>query len=211
MRSDGIMDTAPEKLTEQILKDADNRSKPILRRARRRAEEIVEEAKDDARATREKWREEAEQKVEAERERTIARTRLEVENVHRRGREKILSAARERAKDSLRDFCEKSEYRQSLADLVRESIQSMTGEQFEVLLTERDHDTLGMELIRQLDDQMAEQVAPGPPVRGKDIIGGAIIRRVDRTQICDESYRSRLQRLWPDLRQRVAAILLEDR
>lgn len=205
------MGTNSQQLEEQILEDAEKKKDPILRRAQRKAEKIIQEAEKEIEKQRDRMKEEAREQAERETARLQARAELEAENLHRQARENILNTIRQRAENGLRKLTQSDDYPEAMAQLALKSIDAMTGEDFELVLTDEDKTERSEEILdaveQEIDANLSRDVSVNIAVETAPASGGLIVRRADGSQACDQRFDRRLERLWGELRIHVADVI----
>ncbi len=205
------MGTNSQQLEEQILEDAEKKKDPILRRARRKADKIVQEAEEELEQQREQMKQEAREEAERETARLQARTELDAENIRRQARENILNAIRERAEKVLQELTESDDYPEALAHLALISIDAMTGEDFELVFTPEDKKERSEDIVdaveKKLEANLSRDVSVSIADETAAASGGCIVRRTDGSQLCDQRFDRRLDRLWSELRIHVANVI----
>jgi vacuolar-type H+-ATPase subunit E/Vma4 len=208
------MTKEPTKLEERILEDGRKKADPVKRRAQRKADKIVQDAKEEAEKRREQMIREAEEEAEQELQRTLARAELEAENVRRRAREAVLQEARRIACDKLQQLAKSGDHIESIALLAVQSLQAMRGEQFELVVAEREKQARGEQILEAVTERADEQLDREFNIRlAAETLsgtGGLIVRRSDGEEICDQTFPARIQRLWPQIRTEIATDLLEN-
>jgi len=192
-------------LTNEILADARRQADRILRKAKRDAQETVASAEKEAQADRE--RRLADARVEAERRRrlTLATVPVEEGRLWAARVEEVLESVKAEARQRLARR-EGFDYRQALVVLAAEAAQAMAGEAVVLELGPADHGTLGPDLVVAVGERLGSggpkvSLAPEPV----PMDGGVVVRDADGRRRWDNRFTSRLARLWPDLRRRIAA------
>jgi len=202
------MTTDPD--TALVLRDE------ILAEARRQGEEIVSRAKQDAEASLAAAAAEADmvgrERLDqahaeaARRSETILATvsvetgRLQAERI-----ETLLESVHVEARHRL-SAREGLEYREALITLASYAISRMTGEAFVLRISETDRSFLGEGLagdIARRTGRQAEAIAVSyePDFTG----GGVVVENAEGRQMWDNRLEKRLDRMWPELRRRIAA------
>ncbi len=208
------MKDAAQTLADQILADARKQAEPILTRARREAEDILRRARDDAEGEQTRTVERAEQDAAGEALRIRARTELEMANIRRRAAEDILVRARQQALEALRRQARDDGYRKQLVRLGLAALREMSGERFELLMRQEDKDAHAQHVARRLAERAAAELGRRAEIEVADetvnAIGGLVLRSADGHEVCDQTFRARLDRLWEQLREDVAGDLLAD-
>ncbi|MEA3366682.1 MAG: V-type ATP synthase subunit E [Planctomycetota bacterium] len=191
-------------LTDEILADARRQADRLRRRAERDATDTADQADREAEADREQRLSEA--RADADRRRRLTLATVPVaEGRLRAGRiEEVLDGVREAARERLvaRDGYD---YREMLVRLAAGPVREMVGQAFVLELAEADRDAVGPDVaagVRRLVGREGLQASLAAEAAA--IEGGVIVRDADGRQRWDNSLAARLERLWPDLRRRIA-------
>lgn len=200
-------------LSEQILEDARQQAEPIKKRARKEADEIVEKAQEEAEERKEDIFQQARERAKNEVQRLKARLDLEKANIERNAREDILDEIRDRVLQTLEDLRSNGDYEKALVELSCAAISRMTGRRFEVVMRDADREKLGDKIREAVRERAANELGRQVTINLADetisVVGGVVIQREDGSQICEQTFENRLDRLWPQLRQEVADVLFE--
>lgn len=183
--------------------DAGREGEEIVLRASREAEAFLKKAADEA----EKLKQErlAEAQAEAVRQSELIRATVPVE----RGR---LSAARiESHLQSIYDEASRRlaagkgfDYRETLITLASYAISRMEGGQFVVKVAEADGDVSTNDMAGEIERRVGRPVRV-TVLRDTDVSGaGVVVEDAASRQVWDNRLIKRLERLWPELRQRIA-------
>lgn len=192
-----------EKLTTEILADAGRKAEEIVFRAKQDAEALLNNAATQADQVRQKILEQA--RAEANRRSNLILATVPVET----GR--LLAAHVEALLDSIYDeACQRLfahdgfDYRETLISLASRAIRQMTGNEFVVKLSGKEHAVV--------DNGLAEEIAHRAGrslhitiLREKNTAwDGVIIEDAAVRQAWDNRLLKRLERLWPELRRQIA-------
>jgi len=200
-------------LAGEILADADKRAGRALQRAEREAKKILADARKEAEQALAKALNEAGRLVERMRHVARARVEQDVQALHRQAQADAVLAVRALALDRLRALAGADEYRQVLVNLAVLAIGAMTGEDFELLLREEDEARFGTDLPALIAAEVRARLSRearlslGPAA--KDSCGGLIVRGAAGRQVADQTFEARIERLWEELREPVAAMLFD--
>ena len=199
-------------LAQQILADARKQAGPISKRAQREAEAALQKARDEAERERNQMLQRAERSAELKAHRIGARTELELANIRRQAAERILTDARERAMQELIEASRSPEYPEELQTLTLAALGAMNGERFELVMRAEDREAHGANVARAVQGlaprvlgRQVELTVSGETIRAA---GGVLVRSVDGRQVCDQTFKARLERLWPHLRVEIARDLV---
>ncbi len=204
------MSDEEQTLEEEIRSDAERRADRIRRKARRQAESIIEEAREKAEEQRERIRERAKKKAEAKKRRLRARLQQEAQNLRRETYQQMLEELRGRALEELERLPEKERYPQVLLNLALAALDQMQGERFELVLKESDRDRspdLPERISKAASERFHREVEVTLSEETLDALGGVVLRSADGHQVADQTFRARLDRLWDQMREKLAEII----
>lgn len=194
---------AAEKLSTEILADARRRAEEIVLRARQDEESFLNNAAAEANQVRQKILEQA--RAEADRQSELILATVPVEM----GR--LLAARVEALLDSIYDeACQRLiahngfEYRETIISLASHAINQMTGNEFVVKLSGKEHTVVGDDLAEEISHRSGRSFNI-TILREESITGdGVIIEDAEARQVWDNRLLKRLERLWPELRRQIS-------
>lgn len=195
-----------ELLRAEILAEAGRESEDILRAARREAETILARAEAQGRRESQDRLGEAQAAGARRRDRLAASVAVEAGRLRSARVEQQLGSIREAARRRLTELARSgAAYRETVLGLAAEAMGRMAGTAFVVKLSPADRTALG----DGLDRAAAERVGRGPlrvEVREEPALaeGGVIVEDEAGRQVWDDRLGARLERLWPELRRRLA-------
>lgn len=201
--------TAPEVLGEQILATARHEAEQRLARARAEAEARRERAETEANA----WRtaELARAQSEAERRRTLVLGALAVE--HRKRRLARVALLLETVHDEARQqLCcvEPTRLPALLLGLSLAAARQLDDGPLRIKLSTAEHQTCGPDLALQLAAQLGRARGSVEVVAVADQRGpGPVVEQRDGRRAWDNRLLVRLERLWPELRGELRALLFD--
>lgn len=192
-------------LRQEISDDARRQCDDILSCARRDAETLLGREGSAAIEARVKRLEEARSEGARRRDLTLAAVFVETRRLYLARVEALLGSIREEAEKHLaarNGF----DLRESVINLASEGVRGMTGDEFVVRLAEGSRPMLG----GTLEEEIASRAGrPGvkisvswDPHMSDD---GPIVTDQAESQVWDNRYRARLERLWPQMRRAIAA------
>ncbi|MBM3887920.1 MAG: hypothetical protein FJ388_02215 [Verrucomicrobia bacterium] len=195
----------PDLLCEQVLEDARRQSEEILRRARQEAAALLEKAAAEAEQTRQARLELARAEAARRTEAILATVSVEVGRLRSARVEALLQTIYEQARRRL-EARRGLATRESVIALAAEALQRMAGEAFVIKLSATDRRAFGDGLAAELQRRVGRSplrltVVEDPAVTD----GGVVVEDVESRQVWDNRLRARLDRLWPELRQQIAA------
>jgi len=191
-----------EALKEEILKIAGRESAGIIAAAAAEAENIVSSA---GAAASQRWSAEleaAKKKAARSREMTISSVPAEAARLRAARTEQLLDSIKAEALAGLAAAAEGAGRKKVLAALAAQAVLSMEGEKFMIAVAPGDlaaAEGLAAEIERLAGRGKLELEIEGLP----GLSGGAVVRDADGRQHWDNSFKARLERLWPDLRGRI--------
>lgn len=193
-----------ETLCAEILAQAQQESERLALHAQNKADAIQTQAKTEVeQLEREKL---AEVRTEAARQRDLILARVPLEANRAR------AAAIETQIQTIRDQAWRQivarqgfDYRETLVALASEAISRMAGDAFVVKLLPEDRMAHGDALTEAIKTRLGRSV--GITVVEEQAIhkGGLVVQDTQGRQIFDQRLATRLDRLWPELRRRIAA------
>ncbi|MFO7897469.1 MAG: V-type ATP synthase subunit E [Planctomycetota bacterium] len=200
----------PDALADEILADARRQAERKLKRARRRAKSLVRSANKRAAAAKEKAAEQAQQRAEHEAERVLADIPHEEQLRRLRAKAAVIGQLFDDVVEEVRS----SDDRPALfARLAADAIGRMQGDAFVVDVPREDAPALGDEFGGRVADEVARSSGRTvsarlePTDRGG---GGVIVRSADGRQVVDNSLATRVERMRPRLRDRIAGLIFGD-
>jgi vacuolar-type H+-ATPase subunit E/Vma4 len=194
---------SPEVLSNEILAAAGRECDEILRRAQREAESIVATAEKEADKIYREKLEAARTEAARRSELILATVPVEAGRLRAERNEAILENIRNAARRQLAS--RQSGARETLVTLAAEAIRQMPGTDFVLRLSAANHAALGNKLADEICRHAGRSplkltIAADPTVADD----GVIVRDADGRRIWDNRLRSRLERLWPELRRQIA-------
>lgn len=205
-------------MTHPAQPDAESLCLALLDTARREADELLQQARGEAEARlarthteQEALRQErlaaARREVARRKERILATLPVETERLRDARREALLQSIFEEARQHLSTRTG-IDYPDVLAALASQAIRHMTGSLFVIGLSANDEAAYGTALAAQVRSHLGDggmEITVCAMAEIHD--GGVIVRDGEGRQEWDNRLDSRLQRLWPGLRQQLAANL----
>jgi vacuolar-type H+-ATPase subunit E/Vma4 len=187
-------------LAQEIIADAQRRAERIRLRAEREGHKLVEDARKAAQAERERVLQEARARVERQRQVVTARIGQELESLRRHALYQSVERLRAEAEGELARLADSDGHAQALKDLALLAIEAMQGDSFQLILRPQDRDRWGQELLdaipsaarERLGRQVRVEIAPDALPDG----GGLVVRAADGRQMADQTFKSRMRRLW---------------
>lgn len=194
-----------ERLRDEILDQAREESEEIIRRARDEAEKILAAAAAEAQVIHDKLIEKGQAETIRRKELVESTIPVETGRIRIARIESLLESVREEARKRLLSH-EGLEYREVLVTLAGRAISRMRGNHFIAKVAEADRASLGNgvgeEIASRVDRPgLSVTLAFDPAMNG----GGVTVEDADASQIWDNGLLKRLDRMWPELRQQIAA------
>jgi vacuolar-type H+-ATPase subunit E/Vma4 len=201
-------------LADEILADARKRGERAIKRARREAEKILSDARSRAEAEQQEAMEDARNQVERMERVADARIEQDVAALRRTVHQAVVRAAREQAMQRLDEMTEADAYEDVLVDLALEAVEALSGHDFYLRLRPQDQQAYGADLptdvVREAHARLGRIVHVKLTDEPLQAIGGIAVRDAEAHQVADQSFESRLERLWDDLRHAVALRLPDE-
>ncbi len=191
-------------LRDEILEEARRESEEIVSRARQNAENLLAASAAEASRVREGELDQARGEALRRRELILATVPVEAGRMRVARIESLLESVHEEARKRL-FACNGSQYRETVITLSTLAIRQMAGGTFTVKMPEGDRGLLGDGLLEEVK---ARTGRPGlsvsllfdPAIKE----GGVVVEDGEGRQTWDNRLRERLERMWPELRRRVA-------
>jgi vacuolar-type H+-ATPase subunit E/Vma4 len=194
---------SPDALCAEILAEAKRHSDDILRRAKSDAESILSAATAEAEKIRRERREQAQAEAARRKGSLLSAAAVETGRLRAARVEQLLQSVREEIRRRL--FDPFPDNRQTIVALTVEAIRRMAGNDFILKLSASALATDGNGLTEEIS-----RLAGRSPLNLTTIAdattsdGGVIVESADGFQVWDNRLLSRLERLWPELRQQIA-------
>lgn len=192
-----------EKLRAEILSDAQKKADEIVGRATEDAERFLSAAALEADQVRQEVLDHGRREADRRRELVLAAIPVETGRLRAARLEALLESVYQDVRQSLLNHKGFS-YREALISLAAHAICRMAGETFVVRVSEGDRTMLGNGLSEEIERRVGrsviinisyEQSAPG---------AGVVVEDGEGRQVWDNRFIKRLDRLWPELRRRIA-------
>lgn len=200
-------------ITEMILQEAQKSAEVIIQEAKKTAEDSltkqrklgVQRATEEAQSLSKK----AQRESEINKLRSMANAKTKANWFILSKKEKIIDNVIEAVENKILTLTESNEYRFILEKLIKDGGVILGGSDLEVLLNEKDS-TLPLKL-----DKLAKEISEKTGVKTRlrlleekiEVIGGAMVRRINGEVILDNTFDDILRRRERDLRSEIAKIL----
>jgi vacuolar-type H+-ATPase subunit E/Vma4 len=193
-----------EKMREEILTDARRAGEEIVLRARQDAELSLTSAAAEADRLRRERLEEA--RVDASRRSELILATVSVETGRLRAAriEALLESVCEEARRQLQAR-EGVDYHETVITLAADAIRQMAGDAFVVKLSEAEQTILGDGLAGEIAHRVGRSLNINVLYKEEIAGGGVVVEDAEARQTWDNHLLKRLERLWPELRWRIAA------
>jgi vacuolar-type H+-ATPase subunit E/Vma4 len=201
-------------LTSEIAADAEKRAARARQRAEREAKSIRQDAEREAQQSVERAVAEAEARAAHAAEISAARIEQELEKLRLTQRDEVVETVRDRARESLRELAATDEHRDVLLRLALLAIGKMSGHRFELVLRPADRERWGADLAEAVRARVGSDFGRVVQVMladdTVDASGGLVVRTTDGHLVADQTFEARAERLWPQIRVRVATMLADE-
>ena len=189
-------------------------SQAILAEATQEAEEIVDRARREAERILDSAREELDQIYLAESPQTvtqkakmrynqiIAAAELETRKQQLLAQERLIVEIQKQVKEKLLQIREDPQYSDMLVVLIRQGLNEIEGDRFEIIVTPEDRSLVMKAMLTKLHKETGKTVVLSEQSQAG--ITGAIIQRVDKRVLCDNSFQAILKRQQNELRLLIA-------
>ena len=200
-----------EALCKEILASAERERDEIVQSAMRDAEDLVDKANAGADSARQKRLDEAHAEGRRLRDITSASASVEARRLRLERIEVLLESIRSEVREKLSRLRDDGNYRDIVVSLAASAIDGMTGDRFTVRLPEEDRPVLGNDITRTIADKTGRPEASinvsFEPLTPGD---GPVVEDVTGTQVWDNRFPARLERLWPQFRRLIAQKMFPD-
>lgn len=196
-----------EKIIEHIEEDAQKQIDEIKAQASEASQKIIQEAKKQAESYRAKALEDAQKEAEQHKQRIISTANLEFRKNILAVKQEAIDMAFQEAVNSLVNMKDQ-DYLNLLKNMILENVQ--TGEE-EIILSERDKQRLGDDLLKQVNSQLAKDKKKGKLTLSKNtynILGGFVLRRGNIE--LNDSFESLFNSFREDLESEVSKVLFPE-
>jgi vacuolar-type H+-ATPase subunit E/Vma4 len=191
-------------LREEILADARREGEEIVSRARQDAETSLTCATAEADQVRQGRLDQARREAARKSALILATVPVETGRLRAARVETLLESVYEEARRRLLAR-EGFEYRETVIALAAHAINRMSGAEFIVKLSEAEQTILGDRLAEEITHHVERPVSITILHAGDITGGGVVIEDAEARQVWDNHLLKRLERLWPELRQQIAA------
>jgi vacuolar-type H+-ATPase subunit E/Vma4 len=195
---------APEILREEILANAQRESEGILLRARQDAEGILTNAAVEADRLHQERLEQARAEAYRRSELILATVSVETGRLRAARVEAMLESVRDEARRRLQTH-EGFDYHETVIALAAHAIGQMAGDAFVVKLSEAEQAILGDGLAGEITRRVGRSVNITVLYEEEIAGGGVVVEDAEARQTWDNHLLKKLERLWPELRRRIAA------
>ena len=197
-------ENSTEKMREEILAGARREGEEIILSARQDAEHFLTGAATEAEQLRQARLDQA--RIEASRKSELILATISVETARLRGArvEALLESVREEALRRLQ-VREGFDYHETVITLAVDAIKQMAGDTFVLRLSETEQTILGDGLAAEITPRIGRPVNINVLYREEIGGGGVVVEDAEVRQVWDNHLLKRLERLWPELRRRIAA------
>ncbi len=196
-------------LRRAILNEAQAQAQAILADAQAQAAKIREEARQAAAEEAERYVAQVRTESEGLEERAAAAARLEAQRMHLKRREAVLRRVFDTARERLASAPAGDDYPSVAEQLVREGLERLGAVDAATLRADEATDRVLVEgqVLERLEEELGVELHVGPTLE-KGI--GVVLQTPDAHRRYDNTFESRLARLWPTLRTRAYHILMGD-
>ncbi len=197
-----------DKLTSKILEDAKQRGEASIADGKREAKSIEDEAKGTAKFIELRIIQEARVKAEHEKKRVISDATIQARKRRLNAREELISETFERAEKKIDDIIASRAYGDILAGLIEEACTEIGGGEL-VLLVRNEDRALASERLTDISSSLKKKGLDAKLTIGKDGVAspGAVVRTKEGGVEVSNLLKTRLARMKPALRLRVAKML----
>lgn len=197
-------ENSAETLCREILADAQRESEQMLSAARQEAEDLLAKSVSETEKERAVRLDLAQSEASRRKELILATIPVEANRLRFARIEALLDDIREEVLQCL-ESRKGFDFRESVISLAAYAVNMMAGEEFIVRLSPEDRDLLGERLAEEITQHVERQPARVSVLYDSTVAdGGPIIEDTEGHQVWDNHLSARLERLWPELRMRIA-------
>jgi vacuolar-type H+-ATPase subunit E/Vma4 len=194
---------SPDVLSAEILAQARRKCDDIIRRATDESASLVATTMAELDKIRRESREAAQTEAARRKETTLATIPVEAGRLRAERIECILEGIREAVRRQVlaRDF----DHHETVVTLAAEAIRRMPGTDFILKISAAEHAAFGDRLAEEIRQRTGRSPLNLTITADSAVTeGGVVVESADGFQIWDNRLRSRLERLWPELRRQIA-------
>jgi vacuolar-type H+-ATPase subunit E/Vma4 len=189
--------------SQAILAEATQEAEEIVDRARREAERILDGARVELdQINLAELPHTATQKAKTRYNQIIAAAELETRKQQLLTQERLIAEVQQRVKERLFQIRAESQYSDHLASLIHQGVTELEGDTFEVIVAPEDRELVTDKMLTRLHKETGKTVMLSE--QSQTGITGAIIQRIDKRVLCDNSFQAILQRQQNELRLLIA-------
>jgi V/A-type H+-transporting ATPase subunit E len=200
------MTSGLDAIRNAIIQRAEERAAEIVKEAEEERNRLLSEAREEAKNTSFRLLEDAKSEAEVRHEERLGSIRNDLRRRVLTKREELIDMAWGRATDELGAHVQTPGYQSELKELAIATARLVEEDSFLVSANRRDLDTLGnaKEQIEAALGHPGKTMALGKVL---DCIGGIEVSDPEGKVVLDRTYESRIRRLRPELRSKLARIL----
>lgn len=193
-----------EMLCEEILAEARRMSEQIIDDSNKEAEKLLAATRSDIERTESEALARAHSNAEHRSELILSTIPVEEARMRSSRIESLLEDIRRKVIQEL-SFIQNNNYLESIVSLSSAAITRMEGSSFLVRMPERDKNPSGDELEKAIQSRILRSPLKISVSYERDFSGdGPVVQDSEGYQVWDNRLLSRLNRLWPDLRRKIA-------
>jgi len=199
-----------EALKREIFESANRRREEILKEAREKADKIVEEAKDKAERIIERKREAIIKELSEKKKAALAVARLEGKKKVLETRGSLVDKAFEEAKKKLIEIKDGKDYLNILIKFIAEAIKELGKDEVNIRVSSSDYEFMkkNLKIIeKNVSKKIGKKVVLNLIEEHVNIIGGVIVSSKGDQIIYTNSFDSRINRVYDEMRDEVIKIL----
>jgi len=200
------MTSGLDAIRESIVREARDGAAALIKEANDERNRILAEARERAKVTGFQLLEEAKSEAQLRYEEKLGAIRTDLRRRLLRKREEIIETAWNRALEKLREYVQTPDYAKALRKLTVDTAELVEGDSFRVSANRKDLEILG-ESKAEIEGMLG---SPGRRMiigDALDCIGGVRVSDPDGKVVLDRTYESRMRRVKPELRSKIAQIL----
>ncbi|MBD3307117.1 hypothetical protein GF339_11885 [candidate division KSB3 bacterium] len=195
--------------SQAVLEEAKQQAEEIVTLARREAERILDGAREELNeAYRAEQQHAATQKAKTRYRQIVAAAELEAQKQRLLTQERLITKVLDQVQDRLLQVRETPQYPDLLLSLIREGVENVEGDQFEIIVDQADRDLITEALLTKLSTDTGATLTLSD--NSQSGITGVIIQRADGRVRYDNSLQGILHRQKDRIRLLIAQELFEE-
>lgn len=204
-----------ENIIQNIKEEAEQEKESILKKAKNEADTKKSETEEKAETEKERIIERGRREADRIKRRTIASARREARQKKLEAREELIQRALEDAEEELAELRDDNErYKEVLKDLIITGGIAVGGGDLEVSVLRNDKKLISEKEIGEMTEKIFKETGNETELEVlanlQNADGGTIVQKSDGSITCNNTFKSKLQRMKSSLRPKISGILFEE-